>query len=536
MYCTAVSAAIDGISSRRVTVEADVTEGLPFFSMVGFLASETKEASERVRSALRNSGVRLSPEHVTVNLAPASLHKDGALFDLAIAVSLMGAYGFFSQKALDGILFLGELSLNGEISPVRGVLEIVSHAGQYGCDTVILPRRNLLEGCVIQDVQVLGAENLNQVIHFLMERGGGEIRIPEGSAYEAPLIPPRPLEAERIDPEQLRRQQEEKLGVDFSQIRGQELLRRAAEIAVSGFHNLLMIGPPGAGKTMTAMRIPTILPEITTDEALQVTKLHSIAGTLPEEAGLLMTRPFRAPHHTVTPAALCGGGTPPKPGEVSLAHRGVLYLDELSEYDKALLDMLRQPLEDGDIRISRVRGTFTFPARFILVASMNPCPCGYFPDRSLCTCTNAQVRRYLSRISMPFLDRIDMCVEARRVRYEELTGDGECESSESIRRRVTEAAAIQEERYRGTPYRFNGDLGTEAIRRYCPLGREEKRMMKEVYEVMGLTARSYNRILKVARTIADLDGADEIRSGHLAEAVSYRAVDRKYWDSVQKAA
>ena len=533
MYCTVVSAAIDGISGRRVTVESDVTDGLPTFSLVGFLASETREAAERVRSALRNSGVHFSPEHVTINLAPASLHKEGALFDLAIAISLMGAYGFFPQDALKGILFLGELSLNGELHSVRGVLEIVSHARDYGCDTVIIPRGNLLEGCVVRNVEVLGADNLNQVIHFLMDRACGEIFLQEDSYYEPPLIPPLPMETARVDPEQLRREQEEGLGVDFSQVRGQELLRRAAEIAVSGFHNLLMIGPPGAGKTMTAMRIPTILPETTAEEALQITKIHSIAGTLPEDMGLMMTRPFRAPHHTVTAAALCGGGTPPKPGEISLAHRGVLYLDELSEYDKALLDMLRQPLEDGNVRISRVRGTFTFPAKFILIASMNPCSCGYFPDRSVCTCTNAQVRRYLSRISMPFLDRIDMCVEAHKVRYEELAGNGEYESSAAIRQRVTKAAAVQEERYKGTPYRFNGDLNTDGIRRFCELNKEGKQMMKEIYEVMGLTARSYNRILKVSRTIADLAGSDRILTEHLAEAVSYRAVDRKYWDSVR---
>ena len=533
MYCTVISAAVDGISSRRVCVEADVADGLPTFSMVGFLASETREAGDRVRSALRNSGVHFSPEHVTINLSPASLHKEGALFDLAIAVSLMGAYGFFPQTALQGILFLGELSLNGEINPVRGVLEIVSHARSYGCDTVIIPDKNLMEGCVVRDVEVLGAENLNQVIHFLMERSGGEILLKEDSWYDPPLLVPAPMRRAQVDPERLRREQEKRLGVDFDQVRGQELLRRASEIAVSGFHNLLMIGPPGAGKTMTAMRIPTILPETTVEEALQITKIHSIAGTLPEDTGLLMTRPFRAPHHTITAAALCGGGNPPRPGEVSLAHRGILYLDELSEYDKSLLDMLRQPLEDGDIRISRVRGTFTFPAKFMLVASMNPCSCGYFPDRSVCTCTNAQVRRYLSRISMPFLDRIDMCVEAHKVRYEELSGEQVYESSGTIRRRVTEAAAIQEERYRGTAFRFNGDLNPEGLRRYCPLNKEGKNMMREVYEVMGLTARSYNRIIKVARTIADLAGSDQILPQHLAEAVSYRALDRKYWDSVR---
>lgn len=308
MYSTVVSASISGVSSCRVIVEADVSEGLPTFCLVGFLASETREAAERVRTALRNSGVRLAPQHITVNLAPASLHKEGVLFDLAIAVALMGGYGFFPQQALEGILFLGELSLNGEIGPVRGVLEIVSHAREYGCDTVIVPMENLAEGSVVSEVTVLGANDLNQVIHFLGERSKGRVYPMEESAYEPPLIPPQPLGRMKVDIDEIRREQRENLGVDFSQIRGKELMRRAAEIAVSGFHNLLMIGPPGAGKSMTAKRIATILPETSLEETLEITKIHSIAGTLPKGTGLLTVRPFRAPHHTITSAALCGGG------------------------------------------------------------------------------------------------------------------------------------------------------------------------------------------------------------------------------------
>ncbi len=530
MYSTVVSASISGVSSRKVVVEADVSEGLPTFCLVGFLASETREAAERVRTALRNSGVRLAPEHITVNLAPASLHKEGVLFDLAIAVALMGGYGFFPQKATEGILFLGELSLNGEITPVRGVLEIVSHAVEYGCDTVIVPMENLAEGSVVNDVTVLGAGNLNQVIHFLGERARGRVYPMEESSYEPPIIPPKPLGRMQVDIRSIRQEQRESLGVDFSQIRGQELMRRAAEIAVSGFHNLLMIGPPGAGKSMTAKRIATILPETSMEEALEITKIHSIAGTLPKGTGLLTTRPFRAPHHTITSAALCGGGSPPCPGEVSLSHRGVLYLDEMPEFIPAVLEMLRGPLEDGDSRIARVTGTYTFPADFMLVASMNPCRCGYFPDRRLCTCTNAQVRKYLSRISMPMLDRIDMCAEARRVKYEELTVTGQGESSAVIRERVTAARQMQNERYRGTRYRFNADLDSEAVRKYCSLDAECGKMMQDIYENMGLTARAYTKILKVSRTIADLEGSSRITMDHLAEAVSYRAIDRKYWE------
>lgn len=535
MYSTVVSASISGIRSRKVMVEADVSDGLPTFGLVGFLASETREAAERVRTALRNSGVRLSPQHVTVNLAPASFHKEGALFDLAIAISLMGAYGFFPRQALEGILLLGELNLNGMIGPVRGVLEIVSHAKEYGCETVIVPDDNLAEGSVIEDVTILGASNLNQVIHFLAQRARGKVYPIEESSYEPPLIAPPPLRSMKIDIMALRKQQGENLGIDFSQIRGQALMRRAAEIAVSGFHNLLMVGPPGAGKSMTAKRIATILPETSMEEALEITKIHSIAGTLPKGTGLLMTRPFRAPHHTVTAPALCGGGSPPGPGEISLAHRGVLYLDEMPEFNRPVLEMLRGPLEDGNIRISRVSGIYTFPAKFMLIAAMNPCPCGYFPDRTRCTCTNAQVRRYLSRISMPLLDRIDMCVEAHRVTYEELTLAEGQDSSAVIRERVTAARGIQEERYRGTRYRFNADLGSEAVRKYCVMNREGEKMMGQVFERMHLTARSYNRILKTARTIADLAGEPVIREEHLAEAVSYRAVDRKYWENALRA-
>ena len=536
MYSTVVSASISGIESRKVLVEADVSDGLPTFGLVGFLASETREAAERVRTALRNSGVRLSPQHVTVNLAPASFHKEGAIFDLAIAIALMGGYGFFPRQALEGILLLGELNLNGKITPVRGVLEIVSHAREYGCTTVIVPLENLAEGSVIGDVTVLGASNLNQVIHFLAGRSRGSVYPMEESSYEPPLIAPDDLYTMKVDVDMLRRQQMESLNIDFSQIRGQELMKRAAEIAVSGFHNLLMIGPPGAGKSMTAKCIATILPETSTQEALEITKIHSIAGTLPKETGLLTTRPFRAPHHTVTAPALCGGGNPPGPGEISLANRGVLYLDEMPEFSRPVLEMLRGPLEEGSIQISRVSGTYTFPANFMLIAAMNPCPCGYFPDRTRCTCTNAQVRHYLSRISMPLLDRIDMCVEAKRVKFEELTSHCGGESSARIRERVTAAHAIQKERYRTAGYRFNSDLDAEAVRKYCALDAEGEKMMRHVYETLHLTARSYNRILKTARTIADLAASSRIGTDHLAEAISYRAVDRKYWDDALRSA
>jgi len=529
MFSTTLSAAIDGMESRRVSVEADVTDGLPTFIMVGFLASETREASERVRSALRNSGLILGTRHITVNLAPASLHKQGSGFDLAIAIALLTASGLLPKESAEGILFIGELGLNGTLNPVRGVLEIVSHASEFGCPAVIVPRKNLAEASVIGEAQVYGADTLVQVVTFLADRCRTCGSLQNINSSMQGELEYGCLYQEHVDISCIRELQRKQQNVDFSQIKGQKLLRRASEVAVSGFHNLLMIGPPGAGKTLTAHAIPTILPDMSDAEVLEVSKIHSIAGTLPPE-GLLTIRPYRNPHHTVTKAAMCGGGSPPGPGEVSLAHRGILFLDEFPEFERSTIDALRQPLEDRTIQISRVTGNFSFPAGFMLVASMNPCRCGYFPDREKCSCSNAEVRHYLSKVSMPLLDRIDLCVEARRIEYEELTALPDEESSDSIRRRVTEAIGIQERRYRGTPFRFNSDLNAEGVREFCRLTSEEENWMHGVYDSMGLTARAFHRILKVSRTIADLAGVEQILPEHLAEAVSFRAVDRKYWE------
>ena len=513
MFGAVVSAAICGVESRRIMVEADVSDGLPVFSMVGYLASEVREAQDRVRTALKNSGISLPARRITVNLSPADVRKGGSGFDLPIAVAVLSAFGQVAGQATEGILFVGELGLNGELKGIHGVLEIAACARQFGCHTCIVPIQNLEEGSVIHEIQVLGASHISQVVSFL--KGKGE------------------LEKRTINIEEIRSAQAASGQPDFLEIQGQELLRRAAEVAVAGMHNLLMIGPPGSGKTMTARRIPTILPAPSLEESLEISKIHSIAGTLPEDCGILTVRPFRAPHHTITPAALAGGGKGPKPGEVSLAHRGVLYLDELPEFEKSTLELLRQPLEDGTVCITRSSGSFLFPANFMLVAAMNPCKCGYYPDLNRCSCSPRDVRRYLDHISIPLLDRIDITVEAKSVQYEELTSYQPMESSAQIRERVIRAHRVQRERYQGTAYHFNADLGAGAVKTYCRLGEKEEKLMKKTFETLELTARSYSRILKVARTIADLDGESDIGVSHLSEAICYRALDKKYWKRIE---
>lgn len=508
MFSKVNTAAICGIESCKIVVEADVSNGMPGFSMVGFLASEVKEAQDRVRTALKNSGISIPAKRITINLAPGDVRKSGSGFDLPIAVAVLAALGYVPEEALEGMLFVGELSLNGRVNRVRGIMEMVDSAAGFHCHTCVVPEGNLREGSVIRGVRVLGAESLRQVLCFL--NGQEELR-------ELP-----------INIEEIRSGQEKKPGVDFSQIQGQRVLRRACEVAVAGMHNLLMVGPPGAGKTMTACRIPTILPQTSLEEAMEISKIHSIAGLLPEE-GLMTRRPFRAPHHTVTPVALAGGGRTPRPGEVSLAHRGVLYLDELTEFQNSTLEILRQPLEEGRVSISRNAGSYLFPADFMLVASMNPCKCGYYPDRNRCTCSVREVKRYLDHVSQPLLDRIDVCVEAQPVQYRDLTCQEQGESSASIRSRVTRVQQIQMERYRGTGFRFNSDLTMEAVKKYCPLGRKEEKLMKETFVKLELTARAYCKILKVARTIADLEGREQIGLAHLGEAICYRSLDKKFW-------
>lgn len=512
MYSTVLSGALSGVNACPVQVEVDAASGLPSMSMVGSLGGEVRESRERVWAAMKNMGLEIPPKHITVNLSPADLKKEGTAFDLPIAVGMLEALGYFPVGRAAGILFLGELGLNGEIRQVRGVLPIVREAASRGIREFIVPKANAGEGAVIPDVRIRGAERMEEVLCFLMaENGEREKVLPalESVTWE-------PYEAG-----------EDFRGMDFAEVKGQEMAKRAAMIAAAGFHNLLMIGAPGAGKSMIAKRIPGILPPLSLEESLEVTSIYSVAGNLNGQS-LLKKRPFQSPHHTISMPALMGGGGVPRPGVISLAHRGVLFLDELAEFPRGVLDGLRQPLEDRQIRITRAGGDLSYPADFILVCAMNPCPCGFYPDRNRCRCTEPQIRRYTGKISGPILDRIDLCTELQAVDISSLHRESEGETSAQIRRQVEHVREIQGERYRGTKYRFNGDIQAADMDRFCGLDQAERRYMEDVYTKMGLSARSYHRVRKVARTIADLAGEERIREEHLLEAILFRPA-QEYW-------